>query len=169
MMLQIRGTMWMCAIGMLALAAGCGDSTENKDQPPEMLNVPRAHAEKGPHGGMLIELGSEEFHGELLHNETTGEVTIYLLDAKAENPIAIDAEQIAINVRRAAGGQQYFLKADAAEGDPQAASSRFVSQEKELGAALDDDTASSVLVLSIQGKQFRGEIVHDHAHGHAHP
>ena len=152
---------------LTAGVAGCGE-TEQLDQPPEMLNVPRAHAEKGPHGGMLIELGNEEFHGELLHNETTGEVAIYLLDASAENSVAIDAQQILINVKFPDRGEQFALTADPADGDPDGVSSRFISTNEALGEALDSEEAQSQLVLTIEGKPFRGKIEHKHDHGHDH-
>ena len=147
-------TLTLLVCGCLAGISGCGEA-ENKNQPNEMLNVPAAHAQKGQ-------------HGELLHNEATDEVTIYLLDGAATNPVAISAEQIAINIRGAEGAQQHFLKAQPAEGDPEDASSRFASTDKALAAALHDENATGQLVLTIQGKQFRGDIEHDHDHDHKH-
>jgi hypothetical protein len=49
------------------------------------------HAAPGPHGGHLIELGDEAFHGELTHNDPTHKVTVYLLDGAAKaTPAATD-------------------------------------------------------------------------------
>jgi hypothetical protein len=152
---------------LLAWLAGCG-AAEHENQPGQVLNVPHVHAEKGPHGGMLIELGNEEFHAELLHNEVTNLVTIYLLDGSAKNPVAIEAPQISVNVRLGDAGQQFFLTAESADGDPAGTSSRFTSQEAALAEALHHDDAQSQLVLTIQGKQFRGAIAHDHPHDHRH-
>ena len=133
-----------------------------------MLNVPREHALKGPHGGMLIELGgNHEFHAELLHNEMTGVVAVYLLDGDAKNPVAISDREIMINVRLPGGGSQFPLKADPDQGDPDGVASRFVSRDRKLGEALHHEQAQSQLVLTIDGKPFRGIIEHDdHDHEH---
>jgi len=166
------------AAAALTLAAmfGCAD-TADQNQPEEMLNVPREHALKGPHGGVLIELGgNHEFHAELLHNEMTGVVAVYLLDADAKNPVAISDEEIVINVRLPDGGNQFPLKANPDKGDPSGVSSRFVSRDSTLGEALHHEQAQSQLVLTIDGKPFRGVIEHHHSdhdhehgeHGHSH-
>lgn len=158
----VLAALWMAA------AAGCGN-TADLDQPEEVLNVPREHAEKGPHGGVLIELGgNHEFHAELLHNETTGEVAIHLLDGDAANPVAIMDPEIVINVRLPDGGAQFPLKAKSDGGDPDGVSSRFVSNDPKLGEALHHEQAQSQLVLNIDGKPYRGAIEHHHEHGHEH-
>lgn len=166
---KVRGSA-AAGIAALALAAALGcDHTAQQNQPEEVLNVPREHAEIGPHGGVLIELGlKHEFHAELLHNEKTGEVIVYLLDGDAKNPVAIDDQEILINVRFPDGGRQFPLKADADQGDPSGVSSRFVSKDRELGDALHHEQAQSQLVLNIDGKPFRGTIEHRHDHGHEH-
>jgi hypothetical protein len=162
----MRGT--AAAAIVLATIAGCAD-TADKNQPEEMLNVPREHAEKGPHGGMLIELGgNHEFHAELLHNEKTGVIAVYLLDGSAANPVAISDRQITINVRLPEGGQQFALEANPDKGDPSGVSSRFVSRDPKLGEALHHKQAQSQLVLTIDGKPFRGTIEHRHEHDHGH-
>lgn len=163
----IRGATAAAAI-LLATLSGCADSAD-KNQPEEMLNVQRDHAEKGPHGGMLIELGGgHEFHAELLHNEKTGVIAVYLLDGSAANPVAIADREIVINVRLPEGGQQFALAAEPDKGDPSGVSSRFVSRDHKLGEALHHKQAQSQLVLTIDGKPFRGTIEHKHEHDHDH-
>lgn len=128
-----------------------------------------AHPEHGPHAGMLIELGEEEYHGELVHDEKAGTVTVYLLDGAGKNSVGIEAAEVTINVKQGEKASQFKLAASRESTDPEGKSSKFVSSEKALGEALDDEKAEAHLVVSIGGKQFRGKIDahHDHA-GHSH-
>ena len=52
--------------------------------PPETVgpHAGHAHPTHGPHQGDLIELGNEEYHAELLHEEDS--VTIYILNGAAD-------------------------------------------------------------------------------------
>lgn len=126
-----------------------------------------AHPTEGPHHGSLIELGNEEYHAELLHDEQSGAVTIYILDGSAKNSVPIVATEITINLKHDGRGEQFKLAASPDEGDPQGKSSRFVSNDPELGSDLDHEGAEARLVLDVAGKSFTGEIGHhDHGHGH---
>ncbi len=130
------------------------------------------HPSEGPHHGSLIELGGEEYHAEFVHDEDAGTVTIYILDGAAKEAVAIDATEIAINLKHDGKGEQFKLAASPDEGDPQGKSSRFVSADKELGEDLHHEDADASLVLKINGKSYRGAISHDqdhdddHDHGH---
>lgn len=127
-----------------------------------------AHPSAGPHHGSLIELGGEEYHAELVHDEDSQTVTVYILDGAAKRNVAIDAAEITINVKHDGGGEQFKLAASPDAGDAQGRSSRFVSSDEELAEDLHDGHAEATLVLTIEGKSFRGEIDHDHDHDHDH-
>ena len=94
----------------VALFVGCGEKPapakkaesqsaskghEGSDQKPD----DHAHPEHGPHEGMLIELGKEEYHAELVHDDAAGTVTIYLLDGSAKNAVPITPEEVVINLK----------------------------------------------------------------------
>ena len=70
-------TLSFCAIIALGLA-GCGGASSDKaastsnaetSGPPATVEAGHAHPSEGPHGGSLIELGNEEYHAELVHDE----------------------------------------------------------------------------------------------------
>jgi len=132
------------------------------------------HAAEGPHGGSLIELGAEEYHAELVHDEAAGTVAIYVLDSAAKNSVAIDATELLVNVKHDGKGEQFKLAASPDSSDPTGKSSRFVSSDGELVADLDHEHAAAELVAEINGKQYRGAIEHHHDHeegdhaGHKH-
>lgn len=137
--------------------------------PPDTMEIAHAHPTEGPHDGALIELGAEEYHGELVHDEEGGTVTIYILDSTAKKTVAIDGPHVTINIRHDGQGKQFRLVASSDSDDPAGKSSRFVSDEKELGDDLHLDDVDAALVVEIAGKSYRGKIVHDHDHaGHDH-
>lgn len=125
------------------------------------------HPSEGPHHGSLIELGNEEYHAELVHDEAAGTVTVYLLDASAKTSVPIYETKILVNLTHDGSAEQFELAASPQSTDPSGKSSRFVSTDAELAEDLDIEDVEAKLVATIGGKQYRGEIEHDHDHeGH---
>jgi len=132
------------------------------------------HPTEGPHGGHLIELGNEEYHAELLHDENTRTVTIHLLDGAGKQPVAIPQTEITLQLFQ--GGQfvKYALKSVQGPGGSAGAASRFEIVDAALCNTLcDEDETRGRLQVSINGKPYTGTIEHsshgDHDHeGHEH-
>lgn len=122
------------------------------------------HPHAGPRGGTLIELGDEEFHAELLHQDKTNTIVIHLLDSKAKEAVAIEGSEVFINVKGKGKPRQFKLKAQPEAKDPKGKSSRFLLADKDLCKLLDDHHAQAWLRASIQGKTYTGKIEHDHDH-----
>jgi hypothetical protein len=103
----------------LLLTSGCGDKSspggdpahehgghESHDAPAEEgweVEVSEesdhdheghGHDHEAPHGGTLIALGDHFAHLEIIHDATTGAITVYVLDGEAENPVRIEQESI---------------------------------------------------------------------------
>lgn len=121
-----------------------------------------AHAEKGPHKGSLIELGEEEYHAEIVHDEKEKSVTIYLLGADAKTVVTSDAKEVAVNAKVKGKAVQMKLKAAPQKSDKVGTTSRFSSKEEALMELLDDHNAKPVLRVTIAGKTFNGKIEHNH-------
>jgi len=126
------------------------------------------HPEEGPHHGSLIELGNEEYHAELVHDDASGTVTIYLLDSSAKLSVPIDATSVFVNLSHDGNAEQFELVASPQSADLSGKSSRFVSTDAELAEDLDHEGAEAKLVVTIGGKQYRGTIEHDHEHDEDH-
>lgn len=169
------------AVCALALAAsGCSNeapapaaqgSVESKgaDSHEHSHGGGHDHGSTGPHDGQVVELGNEDYHAELVHDEKAGMVTIYLLDGTAKNAVAIDAAELTINVKQSGKGRQFKLAAAPQEGDTAGKSSRFSSDDKELNEALDQEDATARLVVEVDGKSYTGRLEHHHDHeGHDH-
>lgn len=130
-----------------------------------------AHPTEGPHGGHLIELGNEEYHAELLHDEATHKVTIHLLDSTGQQSVTQPLPEITMQLFQDGKFVSYTLKAV-----PEPRTSNGAASEYELVDAELCDTLCHVeavqgrLHVTIAGKPYTGTIEHDsHDHeGHAH-
>ncbi|QGJ72212.1 Hypothetical protein PBC10988_39300 [Planctomycetales bacterium 10988] len=160
----------LLSIGLFGMA-GCTvetPGTSDHASTEEHDDHDHAHPSEGPHHGELIELGNEEYHAELVLDEEKGTVTVYILDGSASEAVPIEATEITINAKHDGKPEQFKLSASADENDPEGKSSRFVSESSELLTHLHEEEAEPRLVLTIEGKSYRGEVAHDHGHNHDH-
>lgn len=158
----------LCAIlGLM----GCNGSAT----PPANSGAPAAdhkghdhaaegHAEEGPHHGHLIELGEEEYHAELTHDEASKTVTVYLLDKEAKTPVAIADAEIVLNLVVDGQPLQAKLAAAPQEGDSAGQSSRFSITDERVLEALEAPKTTGRLNVTIAGKAYSGTVEH-HEHG----
>lgn len=157
----------------LLMTAGCnpdgGDYREFGESDNVTNTTPEPeHAELGPHGGHLIELGKEEYHGEIVMDAATRKVTVYLLGSDATTATAIGEPSVTLNLKVGETPTTLTLTAAPQEGEADGTSSRFEIAGESLPEAIhDEEELQGDLVVTINGTQFRGTIVHDHeGHGH---
>jgi hypothetical protein len=175
-MTSLQGmTMTLLTVAILGIA-GCTSKTETagsgSSPSPPIVDAhaghnhgSHSHPSEGPHHGDLVELGDEEYHAELVHDDQS--VTIYILNGAADQQVPIEATEITVNTKQAGNPKQFKLDASPEQDDPAGKSSRFVSHESDLVSHIDEDGADHRLVLTIDGKSYRGEITHAHE-GHNH-
>lgn len=112
------------------------------------------HAEKGPHGGVLQEMGDkEDTHAEIIHDEKTGKLTLYIIGNDAKSPVAIK-DTPKLNLKAKDGNKQFEMKAvEAKEG---AASQFEVSDE-----ALKTDPLDGRITFALaDGKKYNVKLDH---------
>ncbi len=130
--------------------------------------VAAEHPTVGPHGGHLIELGNEEYHAELVHDEPTHTVTVYLLDAQGQQPAAVTPSEITLQLFRERKFVKYTLQ-PAAQQEATASDVRFAVVDEALCDALcHEDHVAGRLQVTIEGRAYTGEIEHDDAEEHDH-
>lgn len=127
------------------------------------------HAHAGPHGGHLIELGEEEYHGEWTHDEASGTVTVYILDGAAKKEVPIAAEKVVIELKQEDKVTPFELAAvNRTSGDMPTAFQFEISDKTFLGQLeVLSKAGGAVLKVDINGKPFEGKITeeeHDHKH-----
>jgi hypothetical protein len=153
------------ALTTLLTLSGCGQApSRDTSAAPSATAESHEHPTEGPHHGSLIELGNEEYHAELLHDEQAGTITVYILDSAAKQAVPIDATELTVNLSHDGQAEQFSLAASPQSSDPPGQSSRFTSSDAELAEELDHEHAEAQLVVTINAKQFRGTVAHDHDH-----
>jgi hypothetical protein len=128
-------------------------------EPPAPVTPPAAtpaagHTHAAPHGGVLVELGEEFGHVELVLDGTAGALTAYVLDGEAEQSVRLAQTSIGIRLNGVisnehGGGDQTWpvelaARANVLTGETVGDTSQF---------ALTDPVLKGV-------KTFRGVIVH---------
>lgn len=119
----------------------------------------------GPHEGDLIELGEEEFHAEVVFDEEANKVVVYFLGPDAKANVAIEAKELSLELPGKDAAVTHALTAAPQDGDGEGKSSRFEIKSEELIEAFHHDPKTvGKFKVSINGKEFNGEIKHSHDH-----
>jgi hypothetical protein len=129
---------------------------------------PHAHPTEGPHHGVLIELGKEDYHAELVHDGSTDTVTIYILDSSATTPVAITAKQLTLNMRGKGTPQQFVLAAHPQTGEADGLASAFAATGEQISRAIDAKGASGRMNVEIDGRIYVGNVGGHSHHHHKH-
>lgn len=160
----------------LALMVGCSDKkgTDAGNSQSTGANKEDKHADHeahaGPHKGQIIELGhTHEYHAELVENDETKLITIYILDGKMKE-LAIEPTTITMNLMVDGETKSFELTA---EGVNDGKASQFNAADESLFEALHVHEAEGKLNVIIGGTPFSGKVEHhDHDdqddHGHEH-
>lgn len=127
------------------------------------------HSHIGPHNGHLIELGSgEAFHAELIHDDKTHRVTVFILDGTAKKNVPIAQPELVINIVNGGTPKQFSLAAVSQANELRDMASCFQLENEELCTALCATDCKGRLAVSINGKQYVGEIEHHDHEDHEH-
>lgn len=156
------------------LFAGCGENA-NVAPPPVAHSDHGGHEDgdhdhptEGPHHGHLIELGKEEYHAELTHDEATHTVAIYLLDNTAKQSVPIAEKQLGISLVVGGKPTQFTLMGSPLDSDPSGKSSCFQLTNEQLCEALDAENTKGRINVTINGKPYVGAIEHQAHEDHEH-
>jgi len=90
-----------------ALAA-CGDKAKEGDGAPE-----KAHEHTAPHGGEILELGNEEGHVELVHEDDAGKITLYVYGSETTKPINVQRPTVNIQLKDGTAAEIALTATDA--------------------------------------------------------
>lgn len=168
-------TLLLAWMPVVFLVAGCGsdddevrtfneaDNVENTD-PPDV----HQHASHGPHGGHLAELGGDDYHAEVVFDDDSRELTVYLLASDVETTMPVASETVTLNLQIDGAPALVELASAPLDGET-GASSRFSTSGDAVPEAIHDaEDLHGAVVVMIDGTQYRGEIMHDHDHDHDH-
>lgn len=142
----------MIVLALVSLGFFC--SCERRPGHAEGAGATHAHQHAAPHGGMLVEVGDHQFNVELVHDAATGTLTLYTLDAHAENFVRTAMPAIELSV--ATGGQNRSLillpVANTATGETIGATSQYQAQAEGLKGAT--NLTGTIARLDFNGAEF---------------
>ena len=167
---------WLLTAVALVAVAGCasGDSgyTEVDPSEPEVADHDHGHehhdhdhAHDGPHGGTLVELGSEDIHAELVVDESAKRIDVYVLGADAETASPVESAEVSLNFRHGDEVESFTLSAAPQDGDPEGQASVFSTSSEEAFDELHEHTEGATLKIKVGEKIYIGGAIHSHEHG----
>ncbi len=127
-----------------------------------------AHEHHPPHKGILIVLGEEFAHLELVLDSTTGTLSAYSLDGEAENAIPLTHSEIVFKITPL-NGTQFDLPLKAVENPLTGETIGNTSEFKEQSDALKGVTkfAGVITAVKSKGQDFK-DVVFDFPEGNDH-
>ncbi len=148
------------AVSLLCALAACSKPHEHKDYSKAPggdahagHNHAASHAHTAPHGGTLVELGDHAYNVELLRDPAAGKLTVWILDAHAENFVRIASP--ALELVAMPGGKFTPLSlaavANPATGEKVGDTSQFEIQADWLKST---DAFAGLVTVEIRGKKF---------------
>ncbi|HEY3756965.1 MAG TPA: hypothetical protein VGL42_12505 [Opitutaceae bacterium] len=98
--------LWLSGFLAVPLATGgCSRPGQTSQAPTEASAA--AHQDQPPHGGTVIDLGTDAYHLEMLRDAESGTLTVWVLDGELEEFIRVAQPDLALQVK----GQTYELQA----------------------------------------------------------
>lgn len=138
----------------LAFSA-CGDKDEKK---PAAGGGEAAHEHKAPHGGEVLELGNEEGHIEVLHDQAAGTMTLHIYGTSLEKPVYVKAP--VLNLQTKAGPVDVPLTA--ADAKPDGTAHTWKAQHDGFKV----EPLEGRLRVEIAGKTFQTKSLEPEGHAH---
>jgi hypothetical protein len=154
-----------CIVAVTLFVSGCGS---NDPAPPKAGPAGHTdHPTDGPHKGHLIELGNDEFHAELTHDDASKTVTIYLLGADAKTAAMSADPELLLNLVVAGEPLQAKLAAAPLDGEAADKCSRYTLVDEKVLEALENPKTTGRLNVTIAGKSYTGNVeLGEHGHDH---
>ncbi len=162
------------SLAVAAVFCGC-DKHEHPDETTDLRSgnaqvtyekdSTHSHTEQGPHGGLLVELGDEAYHAELLHDDAAHAIHVYILDGAGEQDVAIDAPEITLQVFQDGKFVDHLLKPV----DDKLPASEYAFIDEQLAHQVHDTALRGRLHVTIDGQSYTGTVATDahHAEDHA--
>lgn len=121
-----------------------------------LLHAKEAHHHHvAPHGGTLVEVGEHQFALEFVRDAAAGTLTLYVLDAHAEDFVRLPAKSIEVTVDVKGRTEKLSLAAIANElsGETVGDTSQFTATADWLKR--DGEFAGKIAALEIRGTMFK--------------
>lgn len=165
----------LCGLG-LALFAGCSAQSDTRtfDEKDSTASAEAEHAhehehEHGPNGGHLLEVGEEQYHVEVVFDETGHTLTAYILGPDAKTAFPIAGKSIDFDLEVGDKEHEIPLAAKPLDGEKDGKSSRFVAEGKAIPDSIKKEAdLNGHFHLDIGENHFHVDLSHGEHEGHDH-
>lgn len=144
----------LCGV-VLCFAVGCRDSSSSHGHSnDDGHGHSHGNDQAPPHGGTPVIVADDQFHLELVHDATAGEMQAYVLDGHLEGYVMV-AETTFLLLAKTGGKDEQLFFQRAPEPDPgsvAAKSSLFVAQADWLKSAKEFE--GNIPTITLDGKTF---------------
>jgi hypothetical protein len=161
-------------VAFALILAGCTDGSsefaEVGHDESEAAHEDHGHGHHGPNGGEIVEVGNEEFHAEVVVDESTHRIDVFVLGSDAKTAKPIDAPEISLSFKHGDEIEEFKLVAAPLDGEPEGQSSKFTLTSEELFEEMHEHSEGATLSFTAGGESLSGKVTHSHDHGdeHAH-
>jgi hypothetical protein len=111
------------------------------------------HAHTAPHGGVLVELGEEFAHVELVLDRAAETLTAYVFDGEAERPIRVSAPSLRVALDGDLPTLELAPVASALTGETAGDTSQFAARHASLRR--DGPRQGRLAEITVKGQVFR--------------
>jgi hypothetical protein len=165
---NMRLTAGLLILCSLVAWVGCGGTANHSEKKPTAKPAKGEHEHEeghhhpGPHKGLVAAIGEDHSHHlEWTHDDDTGKVTLFVLDAEKTKAVPIAMENLVI----VAEGKEYTLDAVNLEDGK---SAQFELKDPDLLGvieSLSDKVTAEVREIEVGGKKYAHvKLVEDHDH-----
>jgi len=159
----------ICGVSMTVFLATCGMvgcpvSSNSSPSHDEHDHGGHERHEDGLHGGHLVQLDGGQLNAEWTHDDESGKVTVYILDAEGDDELPIEAKTITISVGVNGDVASYDLTAVGAE-DGKAFQFEVIEQALLGPLAMAGQGVEVAIQVAIGDQVHRARIEHHH-HNH---
>ncbi len=171
-----RSTIWISGLAILAwmlvTIAGCtskpgASAQEDKTVASGSETKSHEHQGEGPHHGILVEWGQDEYHAEFTVDHLNRQAVVYVLDGQAQGAAAVEPDKISdvtVNLANVSPPLTLELKHDPKKSDGKGIA--FTARHDQLAKIRTFTGSVSAL---IAGKPFAGDFqekAHDPKESH---
>jgi hypothetical protein len=163
----------LLACGLLGFS-GCDSGTEVRqfdDTAGDNVENTTPHEEHahGPHDGHVVELGGDDYHAEVTYDAAGRTLTVYLLQSDLKTPLGTEATTLSVRLTIDEKKEAFELTAAETGKTAEGLATEFKQTGSQLPESIKDaEGLIGEVVVTIGGKQLRGDITHDHGHDHGH-
>lgn len=156
MNIQRKLLIWTAILAATSAHVSCEIKGEHSHEHGETHETDAHHEHVAPHGGTLVVFGDEFAHIEFVLDQTTGELTGYVLDGEAEKSVRLSQKTIELKVHREDVESDFTLQlsaiANVLTGETEGDTSQFEAQSDALRGA--SEFHAEIVSIEVMGQMF---------------